>query len=723
MFRNSLLIVLFGIITVYFHPLKASVTYSDSGSQTVENLVYQSVVSEGYAKVTGLASGNVTAIKIPETVTLEVQRTVTDTEGKTTTDYVSMKFPVREIASNAFSGKKTLASVLFNNNLVTIGSTAFANCIGLSGTLQIPASVTSIGSGAFSGSGIRELGFGDGSKLVELGNYAFSDCENLLSAKIPNRLAEIPESAFARSGLTEISILSPSTTKIGKQAFWKCVNLKTILLHKDIQEIDTMAFSSCGNFKDPINLTFPENVTSLNIRCRAFEYAHIKVLTFSTGTFKIEEYAFCRNNNLEQLRFPTENINITLGEGAFFQCRNLKDFKMPEGLTRIENGCFYECESLRDILLPKSVNYLGALSFGCIKELNSAKRSWCPECNSDVVLDNQGAFYESGISICLTCVNYDEKTKKHKDMSKSLSVAPSRATGRGGVIFGEDACWRCSRLIHLPPDIISIGKNAFYGCYNLSWIPMTENYVIPDFAYQYSGIESADIKPTVYEIGKYAFANTSNLHEITLPDSLKTIKEGAFYHNDFRIVDLPSKVDNIGSKAFMHDGGDLLEHEYEDFLMMIEENKASMDEDEFNEFYDYMIKNSYFGIEEVISHNPVPPVMDGEDVFTAFIYKYAVLHVPADAIEAYKAAPVWSLFEKIYPIGSSGIDGIYDNKGVISIENGILSISNVAMDCPVEIYTVSGMLIKSQKGEGEIAGLARGLYIVRIGADVRKIWL
>ncbi|MDE5922142.1 MAG: leucine-rich repeat domain-containing protein, partial [Muribaculum sp.] len=134
MFRNSLLIVLFGIITVYFHPLKASVTYSDSGSQTVENLVYQSVVSEGYAKVTGLASGNVTAIKIPETVTLEVQRTVTDTEGKTTTDYVSMKFPVREIASNAFSGKKTLASVLFNNNLVTIGSTAFANCIGLSGT-------------------------------------------------------------------------------------------------------------------------------------------------------------------------------------------------------------------------------------------------------------------------------------------------------------------------------------------------------------------------------------------------------------------------------------------------------------------------------------------------------------------------------------------------------------------------------------------------------------
>lgn len=90
----------------------------------------------------------------------------------------------------------------------------------VSGDLVIPAEVS------------------DGSSnytVISIGNYAFSDCNDLTSISIPNSVTFIGDYAFYEcSGLTSISIPN-SVTSIDYNAFYGCDNLETVSLDCDWQ--------------------------------------------------------------------------------------------------------------------------------------------------------------------------------------------------------------------------------------------------------------------------------------------------------------------------------------------------------------------------------------------------------------------------------------------------------------------------------------------------------
>ena len=85
--------------------------------------------------------------------------------------------------------------------------------------------MTSIGSSAFSGSGLQEVAFP--STLTTIGERAFYGCP-LVSVSLPEQLVTIGNEAFRyNSSLKELRIPS-SLESIGAEAFSNCSNLKDI---------------------------------------------------------------------------------------------------------------------------------------------------------------------------------------------------------------------------------------------------------------------------------------------------------------------------------------------------------------------------------------------------------------------------------------------------------------------------------------------------------------
>jgi hypothetical protein len=172
------------------------------------------------------------------------------TEGPSSSNTVN--YPENQLPDYAFCsnttgiGKASLKSIVMPTSINSIGTFAFRSS-GLTGSLTIPANVTSIGNNAFSSciglTGALTLP----NTLITLGNSAFSSCTGLTGAlTLSNSLTSIGSSAFAScSGLTGSVIIPNSVKSIGASAFLSCSKLSSITVPTSVTFIGTTAFKSC----------------------------------------------------------------------------------------------------------------------------------------------------------------------------------------------------------------------------------------------------------------------------------------------------------------------------------------------------------------------------------------------------------------------------------------------------------------------------------------------
>ena len=331
---------------------------------------------------------------------------------------------VVELGVCTFGDCKNLISVILTSNLKTIPVALSARCFKLK-HIDIPASVNTIGSGAFEESGITYLKIPNGIKHIEerlcykcssleyvelpntletikdcaflgccihslaipnsvkyIGKSAFEDC-SLTSIQIPTQIKEICERSFYRSGLENI-ILPIHLERIGDRAFWGCCRLSSITIPDSVTSIEAYAFRECTHLRDihlPVNL--------LTIGEFAFDCCCIGEVTIPSNVNFIGAGAFTRCI----VNIDSNNSNFFVHEGALFSRNgelivcNSKDseIRIPESTTIIGKDAFIYCDA-KAVYLPKNIEKIEKFAFANsnIFELHISK-----EHPNNVELDHQ----------------------------------------------------------------------------------------------------------------------------------------------------------------------------------------------------------------------------------------------------------------------------------------------------------------------------------------------
>ena len=139
--------------------------------------------------------------------------------------------------------------------------------------------------------------------------------------------------------------------------------------------------------------------------------------------------------------------------------------------------------------------------------------------------NNPGSY--SGILVIPEFVGKDEKTY--------------RVTS-----IGEDAFLDCRTLtsITIPNYLTHIGSYAFFGCRSL-----TEVHIKDMEAWCKITFGESHSNPLYY--AKHLYMNGQEIKDLTIPDSIATINNYAFYNcSDLKTITLPGSITSIGHDAF-----------------------------------------------------------------------------------------------------------------------------------------------------------------------------
>ena len=368
--------------------------------------------------------------------------------------------------------------------LVSIEPFAFSGCNSLV-SIEIPNSVTSIGSGAFYE--CTNLTFVDfPNSVTYIGGEAFYNCTSLASIEIPNSLTSIEQGTFyGCSSLTGSLTIPNSVTTIGDYAFYDCSGFTgSLTIPNSVTTIGTQAFEGCSGFTG--SLTIPNSVTMIDqaafYGCSGF-----------TGHLTI-------GNSVNEI-----------GYGAFADCSGLTSFNIPNSVRKIGGHAFHET-GWYEQQPNRTVLYMDNWCLGY--------KGWGPTGSSLTLNEGIKAIADYAFENC--------------DFFTGDLTIPNSVITIGMCAFR--GCSGFTGSLTIPNSVTEIGFGTFSGCSGFSGSLVIPNSVTT-IGSAFSGCSgftgSLIIGNSVSMIDDYAFHNCSGFTSITslagTPPILKTYPNGSFY--------------------------------------------------------------------------------------------------------------------------------------------------------------------------------------------------
>lgn len=444
---------------------------------------------------------------------------------------------VTDISDFAFAGCSSFTSITLPKSATNIGYNAFRYCRPTSVRINTPTvlpwfkdmktidsvelgeSVTSIGSGAFSGcTALRSIDIPN--NVTQIDNSAFKGCNNLASVFID---CETVDNWFA--GMTSIAtlVLGDNVKTIKASAFSGCTGLSSVTMGNNVTSIITNAFYNC---KALTSISMPKSVTYI-------------------------------------------------GDGAFYNCNALTSISIPKSISYIGDNAFFNCRLTDVYCYAEEVPSPGTYPFSRVPvstatlhvpaaslEAYKATAPWS-KFGTIVAIDAVDPiinFADATVkSLCVA--NWDT------DGDGELSEKEAAAVKSIGTVFKGNTEITSFEEFQFFTGITTIDENAFYGCKNLTsiYIPSSVTQIGESAFYNCSSLASVHIKSLVAWLNidfsngssnpqyyaKRLYVNGQEVTDLIIPDGITQIKPFAFFDcTSLTSVAIPQSVTSIGDYAF-----------------------------------------------------------------------------------------------------------------------------------------------------------------------------
>ena len=452
---------------------------------------------------------------------------------------------------------------------------------GKTGSLTLPATLETIGYGAFENSSLETISFDKNSNILSIGYRAFYGANALTQITIPASVVSIDYYAFAMCENLKTVIFAEGSrlTGVYEGAFYGCTNLKDIILPDSVVEISDFAFYGCISLTQ---LPVSEDNQLVGIYSYAFAYTGIFELNLPETLVELGQYAF-RGAKLTKVVIPdTNREQLIIGLGAFADCNNLTEITLPFigasfeddeitwfgyifGAGGYDANNTYVPESLKTVTITEGITFVGT---GAFYGLLNIEKINVP--HSVTMVYNYSfattASYEftNTISLGSSYLGANYFAVDGNYIYESTDSSNNYVSGIGGdLVLAEGvtsiAAWafNLSNLtsIYIPKSVQSISSYAFQYCSLLERVIFEEDSRLTKidtgvFSYCNS-LKSIEIPDNVLSMEHRAFAGCSQLSDVKLPSNLVYIDTSVF-SNCISLMDIefPNNLTRIGSRAF-----------------------------------------------------------------------------------------------------------------------------------------------------------------------------
>lgn len=396
---------------------------------------------------------------------------------------------------------------------------------------------------------------------------------------VPHTIRYIIEYAGFNGSLTSLQLENTKILKIGNYAFSDCRYIHDISFPSSLNEIGEGAFNNCKQLR---KISFPPDSSLLKIGDYAFQYCFVlKSFEFPPFLEFIGKYAFDSNLNFDLSKTKIRHL------GKISARADHKLIILPSSLPAndIINQCNYPLfidDSHRLVKRDKCGYYHSNVTiFECSKEKKYILIRNCVE----IIAEN--SFSESKlVSITIPASVKIIANNAFRSCRKLLFVHFHKDSRLEEI--GYSAFFNCYGLtkLNFPKSLKIIRKNAFYKCINVEKVifPFDSQLERIEDAFNSKKIRSLALPPSLKEIdsiefpkntrvfisGKYfesnidgtkiyskdgselVFVAKKTKRRFKIPDCIRVIKKGAF--NFTKIIEklvIPASVEVIEDYAFV----------------------------------------------------------------------------------------------------------------------------------------------------------------------------
>ena len=304
----------------------------------------------------------ITSLTVPNTVT---KIGIYSVANCTLLETVTLADSVESIGNWSFANNPKLSKIDLGNNLKIIGAYAFEKDTNLT-NINIPNTVEEIQTYAFTKSGITSIVLPK--NLATLGASVFSDCNNLQNISIAsgNTNFTIIDNVIYNKDQTilvyyfplktDTSYTMPNTViELPDEVFANVTNLKNITLSSSLERIGRYAFRNSGI----TSIEFPTTVAEIGqgafMECSSLESVTLR------GKFKgISYWMFQDCTSLKEVIFDGCNDLYSFSDYAFANCDSLVSITLPETATIVGAYCFSDCENLTTVVFNDGIELIEA---------------------------------------------------------------------------------------------------------------------------------------------------------------------------------------------------------------------------------------------------------------------------------------------------------------------------------------------------------------------------